>query len=396
MQTYIKAALNATVVALVVLGTPTHALSQGAMQKGVIHDPVLNMDAYTVTYPAKWHFQGNLVQGSACQSVPFQVFKVSSPDGLTVIERMPRFDWVWGNAPYLAKTQDGCLPLKEAMSAKDFLKYVSAILKVEYVSDEPIDPAVAAAFKKNFDESNEVWAKKYVAAGMTPPTNTGELASANVRYKNGSFTMLGRLETAVTCLNSHMKDFRGQPMETHSCNAGIRYTHAPEAQFKTVISQTSGVGAAAVQDWVNAYMANKDRQTQQNIAAIQRQGAQNIANMTASNQQFQASQATRQRMHQDFLSTMQRGTDMSMHQAAQVANTNHTIASDWTDYSLDQQTVRDPNTGQVSKVSSSNSYTWVDASGKTAYQTNDVNANPNGTLQGTWTRQQVVHGDGTP
>jgi hypothetical protein len=121
-----------------------------------------------------------------------------------------------------------------------------------------------------------------------------------------------------------------------------------------------------------------------------------MAAMKASNDQFQQGQATRQRIHDDFMSTMQRGTDMSMHQAAQVANTNHTIASDWTDYSLDQQTVRDPNTGQVSKVSSSNSYTWVDASGKTAYQTNDVNANPNGTLQGTWTRQQVVHGDGTP
>lgn len=96
------------------------------------------------------------------------------------------------------------------------------------------------------------------------------------------------------------------------------------------------------------------------------------------------------------MSTMQRGTDMSMHQAAQVANTNHTIASDWTDYSLDRQTVRDPTSGQVSKVSSGSNYTWLNSSGQTSYQTNDPNADPNGTLQGTWTRQQVVHGDGTP
>jgi hypothetical protein len=103
----------------------------------------------------------------------------------------------------------------------------------------------------------------------------------------------------------------------------------------------------------------------------------------------------RQRQHEDFMSTMQRGTDMSMNQAAQIANTNHAIASDWTDYSLDQQTVRDPNTGQLSKVSSTSSFTWLDASGKTSFQTNDPNANPNGTLQGTWTRQQKVHGDGS-
>jgi hypothetical protein len=55
----------------------------------------------------------------------------------------------------------------------------------------------------------------------------------------------------------------------------------------------------------------------------------------------------------------------------------------------------DPNTGQIHKVSSSYNNTWVDSSGKTSYQTNDVNANPNGVLPGTWTKQQVVHGNGT-
>ena len=76
-------------------------------------------------------------------------------------------------------------------------------------------------------------------------------------------------------------------------------------------------------------------------------------------------------------------------------NARSTVASDWVNYSLDQKTVRDPNTGQVTKVSSSNSYTWLDTSGRTSYQTNDVNANPNRILQGNWTRQQQVHGDGT-
>jgi hypothetical protein len=92
---------------------------------------------------------------------------------------------------------------------------------------------------------------------------------------------------------------------------------------------------------------------------------------------------------------MQRGTQMSMARAAEVASSNHRSAQDWVDYSLDRQTVRDPTTGQVSKVSSASSYTWIDSSGKTSFQTNDVNANPNGTLAGTWTRQVVTHADGT-
>jgi len=84
-----------------------------------------------------------------------------------------------------------------------------------------------------------------------------------------------------------------------------------------------------------------------------------------------------------------------MQSAAQVANSNHTITSNWVDYSLDRQTVRDPGTGQISKVTSGYNATWVDNTGKVSFQTSDPNANPNGSLPGTWTRQQVVNGDGT-
>ena len=77
-------------------------------------------------------------------------------------------------------------------------------------------------------------------------------------------------------------------------------------------------------------------------------------------------------------------------------NARSTATSNVVDYALDQQTVRDPSSGQVNKVSSQYSYTWVDSTGKTSFQTNDPNANPNGAINGNWTRQQVVNGDGTP
>jgi hypothetical protein len=84
---------------------------------------------------------------------------------------------------------------------------------------------------------------------------------------------------------------------------------------------------------------------------------------------------------------MQRGTDMSMKRAADIANTNHRIADDWCDYSLDQQKGLDPRTGEITKHSSAYSYTWIHHGGKRV-QTNDVNANPNGT--GNWTLQENV------
>lgn len=83
---------------------------------------------------------------------------------------------------------------------------------------------------------------------------------------------------------------------------------------------------------------------------------------------------------------MHRGTNMSMARTQQNRNARSTATSDWVDYALDRHTVLDPNTGQVNKASSSYSYTWVDSTGKVGYQTNDPNANPNGILQGTWTK----------
>jgi len=63
-------------------------------------------------------------------------------------------------------------------------------------------------------------------------------------------------------------------------------------------------------------------------------------------------------------------------------------------YALGQQTVRDPNTGQLSNISNAQSYTWIDSTGKNAYQTNYSNDDPNGSIPGTWTLQTVTHGNG--
>jgi hypothetical protein len=364
-------------------------LSQGSLQKGVIHDPSLDLDAFTVPYPAKWHFQGTFVNGTGCSQIPMPVYRVFSPDGLTEIERLPRLDWRWSNIPNAPKTPDGCLPFKEELTATDLLKYLSAMLKVEYVGPQPVAPDKVARYSQALAATA---AQQTGGNGLHRFPDTGELASALVRYKNGSFTMEGLLYAQVRCLHTQMGP-ANKLWDIHTCWANVKYTHAPEAQFKAVTNQVTDVVNEVVNpQWMGAYMQRQQREGQ---AALDAQMRRNNAQLAGQYQQFQQGQAARQRMNDEFISTMQRGTQMSMNQAAQVANSNHTISSDYVDYSLDQQTVRDPNTGQLSKVSSTSSYTWLDASGKTAYQTNDANANPNGTLQGTWTRQQVVHGDGS-
>ena len=397
-QLILLAALGSIQVA-----SAAQAPAAGAVRTEHITDPTLNnMVAFDVKVPAKWHFQGTLGQAGQCVTVPFQVFRLTSPDGLSFIERMPVLGWYWGTGPAATVKTTDCLPLKEAIGAQDFLKYVAALLKVEYVADEPVPAEENARVQKAMADAAAAYGPGSKAGAVSPPRQTKQLARAIVRYRNGTFTMKGLLETLVDCsettfrgMKSGLQGMPDTPSWTSSrCSAGVRYTVAPETQYAATVSMltSNSIGATASSDWIQAWLQRSQRR---NNEMLQRSASQANAQLAANAAQFNHDQAVRQHMHEQFLATMQRGTDMSMARAAQVANSNHTIASDWVDYSLNQQTVRDPATGQVNKVTSGYNATWVDSSGKVSYQTNDPNANPNGTLPGNWTRQQVVHGDGT-
>ena len=405
----IEGRLAATLIALTLVGCssgqPSAVLNgdranSGGIRTEYIQDPTLNnMNAVKVHVPAKWHFQGVMNQGGSCVGISSGVFRATSPDGLAFAEKMPQLGWFWGTGFAAKVKNDDCLPLKQAMSAQDFLKYLAATLKVEYVSEVPIPAEDQARAQQNYTNA---FAGRFNGSNLQAPKVSRQLAQAIVRYKNGTFQMKGRLGTMVDCIETNhpgmksiLRGMADQPGWTSDkCTATVVYIAAPENQFDAVVNMwdSKEMQPRDLPEWGQAWIERNNRQSQQMIQQMNQQAA---AQRQASAQQFAHDQAVRQQMHEQFLSTMQRGTDMSMARAAKVANTNHTIAQDWVDYSLDRQTVLDPHTGQVSKVSSSYGYTWVDSSGHTSYQTNDVNADPNGTLQGTWTRQQVVHGDGT-
>ncbi len=365
------------------------------MRRETIADPVLSMTAFDVMVPAKWHFAGRLLQGTSCSPVPFPVFRATSPDGLTVLERLPRMDWKWGYGPGVGAND--CLPLKRDMTANEFAKYMAVMLKADYVADDPLPAEVMAASNKGFAEAKATNAARYQAAGMIPPEEHTDMDRVIVQFKNGSFTVRGEISVSIYCSESRSRAMGGiAGMDVHGCSANVRYVHAPEGQFTAIVKMLETAGAAQNNAWTQAWNAENSQQAQRNMAESGRRGAAAQAQLQANHEQYMRSQATQQRMHQEFLDTMQRGTTMQMNRASQAMQARSTATSNVVDFALDQQTVRDPSSGQVNKVSSAYSYTWVDGSGKTSYQTNDANANPNGSLSGNWTRQQVVNGDGSP
>ena len=387
------------------------APASGGTRVEYITDPTLNdMKAIAVKVPAKWHFQGVLYQGGKCASMPFGVFRATSPDGLSFVERMPELGWTWAEGPYSQFLPKDCLPLTGPMKAQDFLKFMAATMKVQYVADDPVPAEQSAAAQKVWDDSDASMVSRYAQMHVQPPKNTAELAQAFVSFQNGTFAMKGALAVRIHCVETHQAGMSGlskwspghpvtvttgPPSTIHTCTAAVRYATAPQNQFEAVMKPwlAPGMGANGGEpEWANAWSQRNTAQMQQMTADMNRAAA---AQRQAQQQQFNHDQAVRQQMHEQFLATMQRGTDMSMARTQANMNARSTAASDWVDYALDQQTVRDPNTGQVSKVSSAYSYTWVDSSGKNSYQTMSPNADPNGVLTGNWTRQQQVHGNGT-
>jgi hypothetical protein len=381
-------------------GSAGAAVAAAAPVKQEIVDPSFNnMNAVEVTVPGNWHFQGTLMQGGQCVGTPFPVFRVTSPDGLSAFEREPTIGWRFGTGP-MAATQSDCVPLKTALGAQDFLKYLAPTMKLTYVSDVAEPAAENAAAQAGLQSAEAVYAPKYAAEHLTPPKETRELARARVSYQNGTFAMLGELRVTLDCTEtaypgqkSILRGIADRPgSDVTTCTASTRFYSAPSAQLPAVLAvwDAPGMGAVELMPWEQAWVNRNQQQANQ---AMSQMIASTNAAMKASAQQFQQSMAAQNQMHQQFMAQMQASTNASMANANASMNAQSTAASDWVNYALDQQTVLNPSTGQVSTVSSAYTYTW--SNGQTSYQTNDSNANPNGAMPGTWTQTQQVHGNGT-
>jgi hypothetical protein len=349
--------------------------SSGGTKVASITDPILNMKAYSITIPANWVFEGAVIRGTSCIDGPFPVFRMSTPDGLVGIKQLPRMDWTWSDNPKLAvEGGSDCLPYKKEMSAAEMMKVMIGILQVEFVKDEPT-PDLAEM------------RKKAAAQSMPNLTMTVDKARATVRYRINKIVMEGRLNTFVSC-TTYRKIGR------HSCSLGVARTWAPQGKYSDETFKSISRTFAIDQDWnakrVQIVIQKLNDLSEQSMRTIRKMGEEVTRRSTAQYNAFQQSQDMRQRQHEQFLDTMQRGTDLSMKQAAASANANHRAADDWCDYSLDLQKRLDPNTGLITKDSSAYNYTWVNETGDRV-QTNNINANPNGNGSGNWTLQENIH-----
>jgi hypothetical protein len=381
--------------------------------KGIISDPILHgMAAIEVTYPAKWVFKGGMyLSGEAgfgdflvqdCGWTPIGVYRATSPDGLSFVEQLPAPAWGWASGLHKdLYSAEKCFPLHGPTTAQEFLKYLAATLGVEYVSDEPAK-AENARLQEMVLKANAASAElKKKDRGKLPYTQwTAELARASVRYKNGTFTMKGRLSAQLNCRevtypaekSAAAAKAQETPTTVDRCAASIVYLAAPGNQFAALIDQWDrpGMGARALDAWKQARAARA-------MSDINERSEFNFIRdeeRLSWPYKFARSKAVWRKMSTQFNDTMQLGMDKALARSAMFANSQHAIAADWVDDLLDERAATDSENGSSSKESSLRT-TWIDSTGKSHFQAMSASTNPNGVLAGTWTQQQTAHGEGT-
>jgi hypothetical protein len=368
-----------------------------ALKTETIFDPALNMKAYGVIIPAGWKYQGVLVPGSSCNQNPMPVFRAYASNGLTEFRRMPRFDWSWGNAPYNPRPKGDCLALDHDIPAIDFAQHLAKLQKGENFTQIALNPQFAQNFKQGIEADN---AAIQARSGQRP--FRGDAATARFEYLNGTFVIEEHLRVVIRCTHTTQPGLGGRQYFHEDCGADVRVLRAPKGKLDALINlvDSNPSGAIADDHWLQAYNEVRQQQTNRLVGQINadtqvmlQQGRDAARVRQQQNQEYLAGQQGRyqeiQRQHEE------QQTGYAAHNANQKAlmDARHTPASDVVDFALDQQTVS--GTGGTVKVPANYSQVWANQSGQ-YFLTNDLNTNPNGTLDGTWTQQTQVHGNGRP
>ena len=399
MKSYIHTrtgSMRLAMTAVAMTGLCGGATAQG-FRTEAIFDPALNMKAYDVTLPAGWKYEGTLVPGSSCNSNPTPVFRAYAQDGLTEFRRMPRFDWSWGNAPYNPRPKGDCLPLTHDVSAIQFAEHLSKLQKGENFQQSPLSQMFERNFRQALEEDNA-----FTMSHGGVRAFRGDVAAARFEYLNGSFTIEEQVRVGIRCTHSDQPGLYGKSYFHEDCGADVRVLRAPKGKLDALIGMMDSRTTGAVADarWSQAY--NQARQQQSNQMM-----SQNRVNTQVMLAQGEEAGRVRQQQNQEYLAgqqgryaEIQRQHDemqgvYAKHNANEMANMDarHTPASDVVDFALDQQTVS--GTGGTVKVPANYSQVWANTQGQ-YFLTNDLNTNPNGVLNGNWTQQTQVHGNGNP
>jgi hypothetical protein len=281
-------------------------------------------------------------------------------------------------------TVAGCLPIKGAMSAAEFLNHFVELIP------EGVHVVGPMSIAQPYRERVESVATAINAGNHNPGFHaTVDTAALRIETVNGSFVIEQRVRVWLGCrLNSQAGALNGG-----GCDAHVDVLRAPKGKLDALVALIDArdlTKPTGDPQWKAAYL---QRQNAEDAIRMKQLMADEVRQEKMLRNQYEQFQDTMTRDHEAFMAQQESQFHSAMHNASNAMNARTTAASDWVDYALDQQTVA--GSGGTVKVSSADSQTWSNGQNQW-FQTNNPNADPNGTLYGNWTRDIKVHGNGQP
>jgi len=180
------------------------------------------------------------------------------------------------------------------------------------------------------------------------------------------------------------------------CWARVDATRAPKGKLDALVAFVDGHNIIKNQprdQWQQALLERMNQQNSEMMAELTRLQRQWSSMLKKQHDDFME---TSRRNHEAFMQQQESSFQSSMRAANDSMNARSTNTSDWVDYALDRQTVAGPD--GIAKVSNQDTHVWSTTIGNQTYWygSSDANANPNGVLQGNWTEDTKVHGNGQP
>ena len=382
-------------------------------------DPYLGgMNAAVITVPAGWKAQGSVGRTTcgfmAGQSggQPVLGLMEESADGQIQYRQLPTLGWQWANTRYsnpqlrqfMARQAPhqapGCLPIFAPVSAAQFVRlYAQHLPGVTIIGSSPVPRNLQTAV----DEAAAAQ-RRFAAQSRLPGRKTTlDVAALQVESDAHGERRDGLLTAVVKCNLEAIG-----PSRSGACLATMRYLVTPPGKLGEMSQVLAGLPPIKWDHhWLAVHNSVQGRQAIGVLNANQRQANTRLHNAAredqarsnASHRAFMQQQATQRREHDAFLGQMRSSTQRSMNNANAAMNARSTAASDWTDYALDQQTVRGAN--GTYKTSSQYTNVWsspnaASPSHRRTFGSTDNNANPNSATDNTWTKDKKVHGNGQP
>lgn len=335
-----------------------------------IKDEAWGIVAFRMQIPEDWKFEGVLLRDGRCGGGPSVAYRLTSVDGISGLQVLPQFGWHFSDdATYLKAFRQFHCKVMQPISAADFLTYVVASIRPDPVVGK-IEPTEDA---QQFDAMIAQYNQRAAQSGLRS-TETGGAVHAVIEYPFHGQQVEENLRVTLQTFDQVLGKVHN--LASIAQVIGLR---APKGELAKVLAALTPLfqKAGMTPEWNQRFTKAIAEDSRRAFEDLKRRGEEAGARL--------------KRSHDAYMKQSKESFERSQKVARDNADARHRANVAWTLYAGDEQLVRNRQTGQVTRVTtSSGTHGHQDSVSGDIVMTDDPNFDPSYYIQGSWTQLENV------